>query len=140
MSENEERGGESTALSPGGAGKLILVVDDDFDIRDTLSQVLADEGYRVVCAGNGLEALDLLRAAGGERPALILLDLMMPVMSGWQLRLEQRKDPELAAIPVVVISAASNTHERAVSIDAAAYLTKPIALDRLLETIARFAR
>src|SRR5205814_8831977 len=83
----------------------ILVVDDDPDIRDSLREVLEDEGYDVSCVGNGREALDHLKAAS-PRPCVILLDLMMPVMDGWQFRREQKKlEPELANIPLVVITA-----------------------------------
>ena len=77
----------------------ILVVDDDPDIRDSLREVLEDEGYGTSCVANGREALDFLRS--GKRPCVILLDLMMPVMDGWQFLEEQKRDPALAAIPVL---------------------------------------
>src|SRR5438445_696734 len=86
-----------------GAERDVLLVDDDFEICDTLSQLLQDEGYSVATASNGLEALHYLR--GATLPRLILLDLMMPVMNGWQFRHEQQRDPELASIPLVVLSA-----------------------------------
>ena len=77
----------------------ILVVDDDPDIRDSLREVLEDEGYDVSCVGNGREALDHLKAAS-PRPCVILLDLMMPVMDGWQFRKEQKQlEPEIAEHP-----------------------------------------
>ena len=75
----------------------ILVVDDDPDIRDSLREVLEDEGYEVACVGNGREALDHLKTAN-PRPCVILLDLMMPVMDGWQFRKEQKQDAEIAGI------------------------------------------
>ena len=71
----------------------ILVVDDDPDIRDSLREVLEDEGYEVACVGNGREALDHLKTAN-PRPCVILLDLMMPVMDGWQFRKEQKQDAD----------------------------------------------
>jgi CheY-like chemotaxis protein len=113
--------------------KDILIVDDDLEIRDTLSELLHEEGYSVATAKNGHEALFLLR----ERivPRLILLDLMMPVMNGWQFRQEQQRDPLLRGIPVVVISAT-----RAPAIDAAEILTKPIDLEVLLGAAKRNLR
>src|SRR4051794_28574938 len=97
------------------SSKLILVVDDDPDLRDTLGQILEDEGYSVAAASNGREALAYLR----ERPApsLILLDLMMPVMDGWQFRSEQRLDSVLAKIPVLVISASGTGIEDSQCLD-----------------------
>jgi CheY-like chemotaxis protein len=114
--------------------KNILVVDDDADIRDTLAQVLEDEGYRVVCASNGLEALEMLRSDPAI-PALILLDLMMPVMNGWQFNEERRKDDRLARIPLVVVTAAGDARDRAASIKAVRIIQKPIRLEDLLEVI-----
>src|SRR5262245_59582395 len=80
--------------------KSVLIIEDDPDIREALAEILEDEGYATVLAGNGREALDHL--AKSEMPALILLDLMMPIMDGWQFRDEQRRSPSYAAIPVVV--------------------------------------
>jgi CheY-like chemotaxis protein len=112
----------------------ILVVDDDQDIRDSLREVLEDEGYEVACVANGREALDYLKAAP-TKPCVILLDLMMPVMDGWQFRKEQKQDPDIAAIPLVVITA---TGKRQVLIDAADLVMKPLDLNRLFETIERY--
>src|SRR6185436_12323698 len=81
----------------------ILLVEDDFDVRDALIPILEYEGHRVVGAASGQEALDRLRS--GAKPSLILLDLMMPGMSGMEFRAEQLRDPALASIPVVVVSA-----------------------------------
>src|SRR5262245_22499124 len=81
----------------------ILIVDDDSDLRETIREVLDDEGYETAAAGNGAEALAWLREA--PLPALILLDLMMPLMDGWRFREEQLKDDRIAAIPVIVMTA-----------------------------------
>ena len=81
----------------------ILLVEDDFDVREALAETLRDEGYAVECAVDGVQALDYLR--GGGRPGLILLDLMMPRMSGSEFRMVQKVDPQLADLPVVLISA-----------------------------------
>jgi CheY-like chemotaxis protein len=113
----------------------ILIVEDDDDIREALSQILELEGYTVRGAANGREALDI---SSREPPSLILLDLMMPIMDGWQFRSEQLKDPNLAKVPVVVISADAGVHEKVASFGAASVLPKPISLDRLLRAIETF--
>jgi CheY-like chemotaxis protein len=118
--------------------KLVLVVDDDPDIRSTIREILEQEGYRVMDAANGLEALGRLRAESA--PDLILLDLSMPVMSGTEFRSEQRKDPKLASIPVVVVTAVGNPEPKVSPLDVAAYLRKPVHLDELLGTVERFCR
>ncbi len=115
----------------------VLIVEDDLDIRDALSQILEEEGYHVATASNGLEALEQLRK--GPRPLIILLDLMMPVMNGWQFRAEQRADPALADIPVVVISADNNVQEKARAIGVNDCFRKPIEISGLLATLARYA-
>jgi CheY-like chemotaxis protein len=115
----------------------ILLVEDDFDVRDALAQVLEDSGYRVAAASNGLEALALLRA--GLRPAAILLDLWMPDLDGAHFRQEQLRDPELAAIPVVVVSADRAVERKAQEIGAAAFLPKPAHVADVLRTLSRFA-
>src|SRR5262245_34540626 len=99
----------------------VLVVDDDEMIQESIREVLHDEGYDVALAQNGVEALAKLRA--GPRPSVILLDLMMPVMDGWQFRSEQKKDGTLAAIPVIVITAAGSAVRS--SIEADEFMTKP---------------
>ncbi len=114
----------------------ILVVDDDPDIRDSLREVLEDEGYEVACVGNGREALDHLKTSS-PRPCVILLDLMMPVMDGWQFRREQKQDAEIADIPLVVITA---TGKRPVLIDAAELVMKPLDLTQLFAAIERYCQ
>jgi CheY-like chemotaxis protein len=113
-----------------------LVVDDDPDIRDSLREVLEDEGYEVATVGNGREALDYLKQAA-PRPCVILLDLMMPVMDGWQFRKEQKLHPEIADIPLVVITA---TGKRPVLIDAAELVMKPLDLTRLFQSVERYCK
>ena len=116
----------------------ILVVDDDPDIRDSLTEVLGEEGYRVQGARNGREALEVLQTH--TRPSLILLDMMMPEMDGWSFREEQRKDPDLASIPVVILSAHGNVRDAALALGAADYLRKPLSIDSLLEIAERYCR
>jgi CheY-like chemotaxis protein len=120
------------------ADKLVLVVDDDPDIRSTIREILEDEGYCVLDAANGLEALGRLR---GERaPDLILLDLSMPVMSGAEFRTEQRKDPALSSIPVVVVTAVGSPDVKVSPLEVDAFLRKPVELEELLGTVERFCR
>ncbi len=114
--------------------KTVLLVDDDEDIREALRAILEDEGFDVHVAINGKDALDSLRS--GLRPNVILLDLMMPVMSGWQFRSAQCADPSISAIPVVVLSA---VHEHPEGLSVAASLRKPIDIERLLEVVERSA-
>jgi CheY-like chemotaxis protein len=115
---------------------LILVVDDHYEIRVALAELLEDEGYQVITA-HGQEALALLRR-GTVRPALIVLDLMMPVMDGWTFREIQASDPALQTIPVVVISAISNVQHGRHPVPAAAYLPKPLNFALLLQTVTRY--
>ena len=112
--------------------RLVLVVDDDPDILQTLALCLSSEGYRVVMASNGQEALDVL---GQQRPACILLDLMMPVMDGWTFRSEQMRDPQLARIPVVVISAYRDLSQQVKDLGLIGYLKKPLDLRKLLQIV-----
>ena len=116
----------------------ILLVEDDAPQREALVLLLESEGYHVVEAGHGREALAHLRTE--ETISLILLDLMMPVMDGWQFRAEQVRDPGLAAIPVIVISGAGSVAAKALAQGAAGYLRKPIDVDRLLDIVARHCR
>lgn len=115
----------------------VLIVEDDFDIREVLADVLEEEGYVVAEAANGYEALEVLRRPDA-RPRLILLDLMMPVMSGWQFVAEQRQDPELSSIPVVIVSADGNLQQKATSLGAQGYLRKPIEIDLLLDSVRQY--
>ena len=117
----------------------ILLVEDDVDLLNVARQLLADEGYPVKPASNGYEALAILRGPETEPlPCLILLDLMMPVMDGWQFRAEQIRDPRLAGIPVVVLTANSQALEKHDRLSVAAALTKPVALVQLLDVVQSF--
>ena len=111
---------------------VVLVVEDDPDIRATLCEALEDNGYTAASASNGVEALDYLRKTA-ERPCLILLDLMMPVMDGQTFRAEQRADSTIAEIPVVVISAYRDLDKYREEL-ATECLPKPVRLDTLLQT------
>lgn len=117
-----------------GTGRILLI-EDDADLRDALSQILRDEGYEVVGAANGRDAIDRLR--GGQRVDVILLDLTMPVMNGWQFRAEQREDPLLSRIPVIVISAGNDLSAQMPVLGLEEYIRKPIRLETLLDSLAR---
>jgi DNA-binding response OmpR family regulator len=109
----------------------VLVVEDDDDLREMLSRLLHLEGFSPSTAGNGAEALALLRGSPAP-PRVILLDLMMPVMNGWQFREQQRHDSRLSVIPVIVLSAVAQLNQ---GFDAAAVLAKPLDFDALLTTL-----
>jgi CheY-like chemotaxis protein len=114
----------------------ILIVDDDTDVREVLGELLADEGYVTRMCPNGRAALDLLRG-GGALPRLILLDLMMPEMDGWQFRAEQLRDASLRNIPVVVMTASRGVDKD--DLGGAEVLQKPIGLGDILEAVHRNA-
>lgn len=112
----------------------VLIVEDDADLREMMAQLLTLEGYSTETVANGRAALEYLRR--GNRPNVILLDLMMPVMDGWEFRRRQRSDPELAQVPVVVLSAIDPN--RAADLEGAAFLKKPLDFDRLLALIRQY--
>jgi CheY-like chemotaxis protein len=115
--------------------RLVLIIEDDIDVRQSLAEVLEDAGYQVVVAANGREGLERLRQAP-LRPFVILLDMMMPEMDGWEFRQQQQRDEELVAIAVVVITAHTDAGLTARRLKAAGFLGKPIKLPVLLETLA----
>ncbi len=110
--------------------RLVMIVDDDRDLREALGDFLAFEGYRTVLCENGVAALRRLNQ-DRERPDLILLDLMMPQMNGWEFRKRQLEEPSVASVPVVVMTASRNVE----NITPNAVVFKPPDLDRLLTVI-----
>jgi CheY-like chemotaxis protein len=115
----------------------ILIVDDDAEIRFVISELLSDEGYTVALAANGREALIYLQTAT-PLPCVILLDMMMPLMNGWDFLHARQRDRVVQAIPVVVLSAFRELAEAAVGLGVQQALAKPIDLDRLLATVQRY--
>ena len=113
--------------------RQILVVDDDADLRETLQLLLDDSGYGVTAVANGQAALDRLKA--GDRPSLILLDLMMPEMNGWQFLERAQADELLDSIPVVIMTARKKGE--LLPAPSKQVLHKPFDSDELLKTIAR---
>ncbi|WP_257458549.1 response regulator [Archangium lipolyticum] len=112
----------------------MLVVDDDPDILEALSEILEAEGFEIRRARNGKEALERLEP---DPPQLILLDLMMPVMDGWEFAQRMRQKPNVANIPLIVLSADRNVGSKATDIGAVGHLAKPFELNDLLEMVRR---
>jgi two-component system, chemotaxis family, chemotaxis protein CheY len=110
----------------------VLVVDDDPDILEALSEILEAEGFEIRRARNGKEALEKLAP---DPPQLILLDLMMPVMDGWEFAQRMRQRPEVAGIPIIVLSADRNVGSKATDIGAVGHLAKPFELNDLLDMV-----
>jgi two-component system, chemotaxis family, chemotaxis protein CheY len=116
--------------------RVLLVVDDDPDARDAIATMLEDAGYDVMRAANGLEALGQLGDRDG-RCDLILLDLMMPVMNGWDFRRKQKEAPAFAATPVLLMSAGAHVATVSGELDAAGHVTKPVEMADLLDAVRR---
>ena len=114
----------------------VFIVEDDVDTREMIGRFLELEGFAVVTAANGRQALERLDEGTGA--CVILLDLMMPVMDGWEFRRRQASHAAFSKIPVIVFSAAGR--ERMQQIEANDYLSKPVDLDELLERIYRFCQ
>ena len=114
----------------------LLLVEDDHDIRETIAEMLIDEGYDVVTASDGREGLERLGSMGPV--CLVLLDLMMPIMDGWQMRAAMLADPAIADIPVVVVSGAADLDTAVASMRVAGRLTKPMRGEALLEIVGKY--
>lgn len=118
--------------------KDVLIVEDDEDIVENVTFLLEGEGYRVDSAPNGRAALAAL-AMPNLPPAVILLDLMMPVMTGYEFREAQLADPRIAGVPVVLMTADGHLFEKTERLGAAAAIGKPFDIDQLLAVVGRFA-
>jgi two-component system, chemotaxis family, chemotaxis protein CheY len=131
----------SATVEDTGASKaeLVLIVDDDKDLRTAVRTVLANAGYRTAEANDGQEALALMQAE--DKPALLLLDLMMPNMDGWQLRSRLRSDPGLGAIPIVIMTAHAGVLRAVSNVrPETPVLSKPLDVERLLQVVAIYCR
>lgn len=115
----------------------LMIVEDDDDVRDALADIMTAQGYEVAAFADARAALAALE--GGVRPFLILLDLMMPGMSGWEFRAAQLENPTLALIPVVVVTAAGKLSDDTRTLLGVEVLHKPFALETLLPVVARYA-
>lgn len=112
----------------------ILVVDDDQLIRDVVAEILEMSDYHVDKAANGAEALAFMRT---RQPAAVLLDLMMPIMDGWEFLRQCRRDPPCAPVPVAIMSAARNASAMAAELGAQAFLAKPFELESVIQLVQR---
>jgi two-component system chemotaxis response regulator CheY len=121
----------SSATAKSERNPVVLVVDDDPDILEALSEILEAEGFEVRRAKNGLEALDRL----APPPDLVLLDLMMPVMDGWEFAHKMRQKNECGRVPIIVLSADRNVGSKAKEIGAVGHLAKPFELNDLLDMV-----
>jgi|SRR4051794_27820534 len=115
----------------------IVIVEDDSDVREALEEVLNEEGYQTLGFADGEKALAVMQNMEAP-PPLILLDLMMPKMNGWQFRAAQQHLPAVRAIPTVILSADANVSQNLQALGAAGYLRKPIHIQTLLELVERF--
>lgn len=123
----------------GNGASTVLVVDDDKATCSIISSVLTGKGYKTVVAGNGAEALAYLRGTAPQ-PGLILLDLMMPVMTGWQFRKIQKDDPLLAGIPVAIITGLPDMEGKGAVVGAVDVLCKPSRVETITELVSRFCK
>jgi CheY-like chemotaxis protein len=114
----------------------ILIIEDDEDVRDSLDELLTMRGYQVFGAANGREALERLES--GLSPCIIILDLMLPVMSGWDFRQRQLADDRWRDIPTIVLSGVSDVALESKRLQAVGFLSKPINFNSLFETVDRF--
>ena len=123
----------------GAGASTVLVVDDDRSMCDIISAILNGQGCETAVAGNGREALAYLRSSS-RQPRLILLDLMMPDMTGWEFRKIQQGDPALADIPVAIITGMPDMEEKAAAIGAVDVLYKPSRVETLASLVSRFCK
>jgi CheY-like chemotaxis protein/predicted transcriptional regulator len=130
--------GTIDVIVPAAAGP-VMIVDDDADLLGEYESVLGDEGYRVVTARNGVEAIERL-AVATPAPSVIFLDLSMPVMDGWKFHAAITRDPSTAAIPIVLLSGQGDLRGEVSKLGADGYLTKPVAFDRLLGTVQQYVK
>lgn len=121
-------------MSAKSPNKTVLIVDDDKEFREALVEIVRREGYEVETATSGMQALDKLR--WGLRPCVVLLDMQMAVMTGWDFRTEQGRDPALATVPVVAMTA-GYWKKRDLG-DYAARISKPIDLPELKATLSKY--
>jgi len=126
----------STGIKAPNGRCPVLIVDDDGDLRDMMAQLLMLEGFQAASVANGREALEYLHQS--TKPDVILLDLMMPVMDGWEFRRRQQADPAVADVPVIILSALDPA--RASGVNANAFLKKPLDFDRLLSLVRAYCQ
>lgn len=117
------------------AGPRVLIVEDEKEIREPLVEMLEESGYNASAAANGEEALALLRARGAELPAVIIVDLMMPVMNGWELLHELARDPELRRLPIIIMTGSGCAVELPRAEAPVTTLRKPVTCAQLIRVL-----
>lgn len=117
--------------------RYVMIIEDSKDIQSLIGELYSGKGYRVECASNGQEALDKLKSSA-ELPALILLDIGMPVMDGFQFRVEQEKDSVLTEIPVVVLTGDVDAEAQSIRMGAHGHLRKPFSAKTLFNTVEKY--
>ena len=115
----------------------VMLVEDEDDAREVLATALEDAGYKILRAHHGAAALELLQS-NDDRCDIIVLDLMMPVMSGWDFRRKQREDHRFSHIPVLLMSAGAHIATVAGELGAAGYVSKPVEIPDLLQSIRKY--
>jgi CheY-like chemotaxis protein len=129
-------GAPADGRPPGNRRGTLLLIEDDWEVRQALTELLEDAGYPTVIAENGLAALEQLRK--GFRPGVILLDIFMPVMDGWDFRASQLRDPQLRDIPTIVLTAAGFSLESVkIQFGHVEFVPKELLPGSLLEAVAR---
>jgi len=122
---------------PVNSDRYILLIEDDLDISEAIQSILEGEGFSIKCKFNGKEAIDYLRDTVNI-PSLILLDLMMPIMNGYDFRLEQLKDNKISNIPTILLSAAGKYQDQDIDkLNFNESLKKPIDLESLIDVVKR---
>jgi CheY-like chemotaxis protein len=134
VEDDSNRPGLTVEQNPREGAPTVLVIDDDPDARDLATRILSKEGYRVVTASDGFEGL---RRAREIRPAVITLDVLMPQMDGWAVLSSLKADPDLAEIPVVMVTIVGQRN-LGFALGAADYLTKPVERERLISVLRRY--
>jgi CheY-like chemotaxis protein len=128
----------SSELSGDGGRGQVLIVEDDVELRTIYHEILRNEGWDVVSAADGIQALEVLER--GDVPCVMLLDLRMPRMDGWELAERLRQREEWSRVPLVVVAAHYRVEEEARQLGALGWLQKPVEVDRLLEVVDRVCR
>jgi two-component system, chemotaxis family, chemotaxis protein CheY len=123
-----------TAVAENTLRKTVLLAEDDPEIRDLLEDILEEQGYDVIPARTGTQALSFLHANAETPPEFVLLDLMMPIVTGWQVLQEMRNDPRLAQVPVIILSGAAQDKPQGAN----AFLRKPFSIDQLFSVIQSY--
>lgn len=126
----DNRRGESSV-------KVVMLVEDDDETREALATILEEASYRVISAANGADAWRLLQSHAGPCD-IILLDLMMPVMNGWDFRRKQKDSADFSSIPVLLMSAGGNIASSCADLGTSDYIAKPVEVAELLDKIQRY--